>query len=126
MSQASSVISAFVSALSRQDRAAARELMADGAPMKFPGGAVFTDVGSFIEWARSRYRTADYRYDSMEELSVGGDTVVYARGVIEGELNDGAVFSGVRVVDRFKIRDGKIVEKEAWSDMADYLRRQGL
>ncbi len=94
--------------------------------MTFPGGNVFTDVSAFIEWARGRYRAATYRYDSIDEMASGRDVVVYARGVIDGELNDGTTFSGIRVVDRFRIRDGKIVEKEAWSDMADYLRRKRL
>lgn len=125
MSGASAVIEQFIDAINRQDIGRARKVMTSDATMRFPGGNTFTDVGAFIEWTKGRYRRAVYTYDSLEQLVIAGATIVYARGSIAGELNDGESFQGVRVVDRYTIENGLIRDKEAWSDMADYLRRKG-
>jgi len=122
----SSIARKFIEAINDRDASVARTMMADGATMTFPGGNTFVDVGAFLDWAKGRYRKASYSYDNIEEIVAGSKTIVYARGSIEGELNDGEKFAGIRVVDRFEIADGKIVRKEAWSDMADYLRKRAV
>jgi limonene-1,2-epoxide hydrolase len=123
--QSSAVIMRFIEAVNRQDVSTARATMWEGATLTFPGGNVFTDVGAFFEWTKGRYRQATYRYDTIEEIATEGGFVVYARGTIEGESNDGSRFSEIRSIDRFELADGRIVKKEAWSDMADYLRKNG-
>lgn len=122
----SSIARKFVGAINGQDVALARAMMADGATMTFPGGNTFTDVGAFFVWAKGRYRRAIFSYDIVEEIATDSKTTVYACGAMEGELNDGETFAGVRVVDRFEMIGGKIIRKEAWSDMADYLRKKGI
>ncbi len=122
----SSIAREFIEAINDRDVSVARVMMADGATMTFPGGNTFTDVGAFLDWAKGRYRKAVYSYDDVEEIAAGSKTIVYARGSIEGELNDGEKFAGIRVVDRFEMIGGKIVRKEAWSDMADYLRKKAV
>lgn len=122
----SSIVRKFIEAINDRDVSVARGMMADGATMTFPGGSTFTDVAVFLEWAKGRYRKAIYSYDNVEEIAAGDKTIVYARGSIEGELNDGEKFAGIRVVDRFEMVGGKIIRKEAWSDMADYLRKKAV
>jgi limonene-1,2-epoxide hydrolase len=121
----SRIVTAFVEALNRRDLGAARDLMAQPSEMVFPGSAVFDDIERFFEWAKIRYRYATYRYDRLDTIDAGERAIVYAVGSIAGEMNDGETFSAVRVLDRFEIEGGKIVRKEAWSDMADFLRRKG-
>lgn len=121
---AAQVVSRFINAVNARDAESARTLLATGAELVFPGGNTFRDVGGFLEWTKGRYKNATYRYERIEELSADGDVVVYAAGTIDGELNDGSMFSGVRCLDRFQIHDGLISRKEAWSDMADFLRKR--
>lgn len=119
------VVTAFVDALNRQDVPAARALMAERLDMVFPGQATFNDIGTFLDWAKTRYRRATYRYARLDTVPAGARAIVYAQGTIDGEMNDGETFRDVRVIDRFEIENGRIVRKEAWSDMADYLRKRG-
>ncbi len=121
----SRVVTAFAAALNRRDVDAARALMIEPTEMVFPGSTVFHDVEHFFEWTKTRYRRATYNYDRLDTVDGGENSVVYAIGSIEGEMNNGETFSNIRVIDRFEIRNGRIARKEAWSDMADFLRRKG-
>jgi limonene-1,2-epoxide hydrolase len=121
----SNVVTAFAAALNRRDIDAARALMAVPTEMIFPGSTVFHDVGYFFEWTKTRYRRATYNYDRLDTVDGGENTVVYANGTIAGEKSNRETFSDIRVIDRFEIQNGRIARKEAWSDMADFLRRKG-
>ena len=56
-----------------------------------------------------------------------GDSVVYNTGTLYGEWPDGTPFDGNRYVDRFVVRDGKIVRMDVWNDSAErLLDRNGL
>jgi SnoaL-like domain len=123
--QSSTIVTRFIEAINHRDEPTARSMMHEGATLTFPGGIVFTDVGAFFEWTKGRYRQANYSYSTLEEIATEGGFVVYARGTIEGEANDGSRFSSIRSIDRFELADGRILKKEAWSDMADYLRKNG-
>jgi hypothetical protein len=118
------IIQEFISAVNNRNAVAARRWLSPDAELRFPGDALFGDIEELLRWASTRYREAFYRYDSFEELSLPDREIVYARGRISGELNDGEAFSNVRVIDRFEISEGRIVSKEAWSDIADFLRKK--
>ena len=45
-------------------------------------------------------------------------TVVYNYGGLRGEWADGTPFEGIRYIDRFLIRDGRIVDQKVWNDLA--------
>jgi limonene-1,2-epoxide hydrolase len=122
--QPAEVVASFLDALNRSDADAAGALTARQAPMVYPGGTVLHDVAEFLRWARTRYRRATYTYQRFDVIAQGDRAVVYAVGSIDGELNDGEAFSQVRVIDRFEVQDGIIVSKEAWSDVADLLRKK--
>jgi hypothetical protein len=48
-----------------------------------------------------------------------GETIVYNLGTLHGEWPDGTPFEGNRYVDRFVVRDGKIVQMDVWNDSAE-------
>jgi hypothetical protein len=50
-----------------------------------------------------------------------GETIVYNLGTLYGEWPDGTSFDGNRYVDRFVVRDGKIVQMDVWNDSAERL-----
>ena len=58
------------------------------------------------------------RSDVVEGL---GETIVYNLGTLYGEWPDGTSFEGNRYLDRFVVRDGKIVQMDVWNDSAERL-----
>ena len=64
------------------------------------------------------------------DVATGADAqeaIIYNTGTLYGEWPDGRSFEGNRYVDRFVIRDGKIVRMDVWNDSAEILlTRTGL
>lgn len=109
------VVRAYLDAMERRDLAAAKSFLAPGFYMVFPGGRRFTALEELVEWAKGRYRRALKQYAAFE---VSGDTV-YCFGTLHGELLDGTPYSGIRFIDRFTVKDGKLVDQNVWNDMAE-------
>ncbi|MNK53286.1 SnoaL-like domain protein [compost metagenome] len=115
----------FIDAIHHGDADAALRTLGPRYELIFPGPASFSDVRAIFEWFGKRYTSAHYRYGHMDAIEFPKKVVVYAAGTVDGVLLDGTRFSGVRYIDYFEIVAGKIVRKEVWSDMADFLRRSG-
>jgi ketosteroid isomerase-like protein len=119
-------VRAYLAAMERRDLAAAQALLAPGFVMTFPGGKRFETLEQLVEWAKSRYRRALKRYDRYDTAShADGSAVVYCFGTLHGELHDGKPYEGVRFIDRFTVRDGRLVDQMVWNDMAETLGRLG-
>ena len=114
------VVRAYLDAMERRDLAAAKSFLAPGFYMVFPGGRRFTALEELVEWAKGRYRRALKKY---ERFDVAGDAV-YCYGTLHGELLDGKAYAGVRFIDRFTVRDGKLVDQNVWNDMAESALRR--
>jgi len=50
--------------------------------------------------------------------------VVYCFGTLYGEWPDGRPFEGIRFIDRFVARAGKLADQKVWNDLGEQLRRQ--
>ena len=111
------VVRAYLDAMERRDLAAAKSLLAPGFQMVFPGGQRFAALEELVEWAKGRYRRALKKYDAFE---VSGDAV-YCFGTLHGERLDGTPYAGVRFIDRFTVKDGKLVDQNVWNDMAELM-----
>jgi ketosteroid isomerase-like protein len=121
LSKAETIVRQYLDAMERRDLAAAKSFLAPGFFMVFPGGQRFTALEELVEWAKGRYRRALKTY---ERFDVSGDTV-YCFGTLHGELLDGKAYSGVRFIDRFTVRDGKLVDQNVWNDMGEMRLRAG-
>lgn len=122
--EARSRILEFIEAVRVADAETAQQYLAPDATLTFPGPTTFDSLQTFFAWASQRYKNPIYHYDEFDLVQI--DTIktrVYAAGTIDGELLDGRHFAGVRFLDRFEFVDKMIVRKDAWSDMADRLRR---
>jgi hypothetical protein len=95
---------------------AARHLAPD-AELIFPGGKRYRNLDELAEGSRGRYRSIGKRRDRYETAEDG--TLVYSIGRLCGENNHGVRFDHVRYVDRFRLRDGLIVEQWVWNDLAE-------
>ena len=110
-------VRAYLDAMERRDLAAAKAFLAPGFFMVFPGNKRFEALEQLVESAKGRYRSARKTYERYE---TAGDAV-YCYGTLHGELLDGAPYSGIRFIDRFTVRGGKLVDQNVWNDMAEVL-----
>jgi ketosteroid isomerase-like protein len=116
----------YLGAMERRDLAAAQALLAPRFFMLFPGGNRFETLEALVEWATPRYRRALRTYDRFDVAPQSdGAAVVYCFGKLHGERNDGSAFAGIRFIDRFTVRAGKLVDQMVWNDLAEVLGKPG-
>lgn len=112
------VVEDFLAAVGRGDHAAAAKHLADDVVMIFPGGRRYTTLEELAAASARRYRWVDKHRTEYEAFrDGGGDVVVWSMGTLYGENNAGVRYDGVRYVDRFRLRDGRIVEQRVWNDL---------
>jgi phenylpyruvate tautomerase PptA (4-oxalocrotonate tautomerase family) len=111
-------VKAFLSAMERRDLAAAGIFLADDFRMVFPGNAEFTVLEDLVHWSGSRYRWVKKSYEAFDECFGEAETIVYCFGTLSGEWPDGTPFDGIRFLDRFTVRDGKLLDQRVWNDLA--------
>lgn len=112
------VVEDFLAAVGRGEHDAAGKHLADEAVMIFPGGKRYSTLRELAEASASRYRWVDKHRTEYEAFTdANGDVVVWSMGTLFGENNAGVRYDGVRYVDRFRLRNGKIVEQRVWNDL---------
>lgn len=111
------IVRSYLDAMERRDLAAARRFLAPGFFMVFPGNKRFDSLEQLVDAAKGRYRSAKKTYERFDSAN----NEVYCFGTLHGELLDGTAYSGVRFIDRFTVRDGKLVDQNVWNDMAEVL-----
>lgn len=107
----------YLAAIEEGRRADAARHLAPDAELVFPGGKRYRNLDELAEGSRGRYRSVGKHRD-IYEIS-GAGTLVYSIGRLFGENNHGVRFDHVRYVDRFRLRDGLIVEQWVWNDLAE-------
>ncbi|MDX2225367.1 MAG: nuclear transport factor 2 family protein [Rhodospirillaceae bacterium] len=120
MATAVEIVESFLNAMGRRDFAALEALMAPDFKMTVSGGHVFRHPREFAAQSRGRQRSAKKTTDRYEEIPHDKGSVVYAMGSMAGEWNDGTTYANVRYIDRFDVQNGKIVDMNVWSDMAEF------
>jgi hypothetical protein len=77
---------------------------------------------SRYKWVKKRFRQTDVVIGAGDQ-----EAIVYNIGTLYGEWLDGTAFEGNRYVDRYEVRNGKIVQMDVWNDSAErLLLRAGL
>ncbi|WP_169951210.1 nuclear transport factor 2 family protein [Microbispora sp. H11081] len=113
------VVEDFLAALGRGDQARAETHLAEGVVMIFPGDKRYATLRELAQASAPRYRHVDKHRTEYEAFSdADGDVIVWSMGTLFGENNAGVRYDGVRYVDRFRLRDLKIVEQRVWNDLA--------
>ncbi len=109
----------FLGSMERRDLEAAETVLAEGFRMVFPGGAEYLRLQDLVTGAKGRYKWVAKRLTAVESFSGGSETVVWVRGTLYGENVHGVSFSGIRFVDRFGSKGGKLTTQDVWNDLAE-------
>lgn len=113
----------FMDAMERGDLVVAGALLGPGFLLHAPGGLQFRELADFMAFGRTRYleiHKAERQFDAAEAVQ---GIVVYAHGVLAGRWLDGTGFQGLRYVDRFLIRENRIVELSVLNELAEFMPR---
>ena len=118
------ICEAFLGAMERRDLDRARSFVAaDGLEMVFPGGARYPGLDAMVAGAAGRYRFVGKHFDRRDSWGAEGRESVLIAGTLHGEWLDGSRFEGIRFVDLFDLRDGRIWRQQVWNDMGEYKLR---
>ncbi len=114
----------FLDTMEARDLDKAKSFLAEGFTMVFPGGGTMTTLEELIAWSKPRYQKVGKHYDRFDECPSGPDgdngTVVYCYGTLHGVWLDGTPFDGIRFIDRFTVKGGKLADQMVWNDMGEY------
>ena len=118
MSDPVEIVQTYLAAMEARELDKAKSMLGEGFQMVFPGTGVMNTLEQLINWAGPRYRFVTKAYDGFDALP-GKVAVVYCYGTLAGEWPDGTAFSGIRFIDRFELRDGRIIRQDVWNDIAE-------
>ena len=107
----------FLTLFAERRYAEANAYLGPDCQMLFPGNVVFTDCTEVPVRAASIYRWVKKVFERFDEHQTPEGTVVYNYGGLRGEWLDGELFAGVRYIDRFLVREGRIVDQKVWNDL---------
>jgi ketosteroid isomerase-like protein len=121
------MVERFMLASMEGDRTITDELMAPDIEVVFTGGRKFAKPDDVKAFNADRYRWVKKAIERYDVAFADDEIVVYSLGTLYGEWPDGEAFEGNRYVDRFVIKNGRIVKMDVWNDSAERLMiRSGL
>jgi hypothetical protein len=117
--EAEAFVKHFLRTMEARDLETAEAMMAPGARITFPGGKVYSSQREMVEASRGRYQWVKKTFDRVDSFTEDDGQVVYVMGTLHGVNRHGLPFSGVRYIDRFRLKDGLIVQQDVWNDLAE-------
>jgi hypothetical protein len=111
------------------DPVGARAFVSPEMRIRFTGAREMQDPAECTSFNTGRYAWVKKRFEQTDVVATpdGADAIVYNIGTLYGEWPDGTPFEGNRYVDRYVVRQGKIVQMDVWNDSAErMLLRAGL
>jgi phenylpyruvate tautomerase PptA (4-oxalocrotonate tautomerase family)/limonene-1,2-epoxide hydrolase len=108
----------FLMAMQDRDLDKAKSFLGDAFVMTFPGGIQLTKLEDLVSWAKGRYIFVKKEFESFDTTWRSEHAVVYCHGTLHGQWLDGSEFAGIRFIDRFEVKRGKLVRQQVWNDMA--------
>jgi ketosteroid isomerase-like protein len=111
------------------DPDSARQFCAAELEIRFTGNRLMRDPAEATAFNKARYKWVKKKFGPTHVVAGGTaeETTVYQTGHLYGEWLDGTPFENNRYVDRYVVKNGKIVRMEVWNDSAEWLLvRAGL
>ena len=119
--EAADIVERFLEASMIPDPVAAARFMAPDVKITFTGGRKFDHPSGTTAFNAKRYKWVKKKMERSDVAPGTTETIVYNTGTLYGEWPDGTPFEGNRYVDRFVVRNGKIVQMDVWNDSAERL-----
>lgn len=116
---AADLVRDFLGQMQRRDLEAARAFLAPDFMMTFPGDVRLKRLEDLVAFGETRYRRIWKTFVGFDEAPGIDETVVYCHGTLAGEWPDGTPFEGIRFIDRFVVREGKIAGQWVWNDIGE-------
>jgi hypothetical protein len=110
----------YLRTMEARDLDTARDMLGPGFYTIFMGGHRFASPEELVAFQKGRQQNTWKAFQRFDEIESDDGTVVFCFGTLQGELMDGTPYQNIRYVDRFTIRDGKIVDQMVWNDMAEH------
>ena len=118
--EAVALVERFLTLVEERRLEDAEQMLAPDAVIEFPGGRRFGRLAELSGYSASRYRWVRKRRDAFDAGRLAdGALLVLSRGTLHGENCHGKLFEGVRYLDRFVVRDGRIAEQLVFNDLAE-------
>jgi SnoaL-like domain len=117
--EAAEIVERFLVASMVPDPETAARHIAPDLRITFTGGRVYSHPRETALFNAGRYKWVKKKMERSDVVAGLGETVVYNLGTLYGEWPDGTPFEGNRYVDRFVVRNGKIVQMDVWNDSAE-------
>jgi hypothetical protein len=120
-SSAAQIVEQFLIASMVPDPVTAARYISPDLKITFTGGRSYSHPSQTAAFNARRYKWVKKKMERMDVVPGGRETIVYNLGTLYGEWPDGTAFEGNRYVDRFVVREGKIVAMDVWNDSAERL-----
>jgi len=125
--KAASIVEKYLAASMIPDPVAAARYIADDLKLTFTGGRKMSHPRDSAAFNAKRYKWVKKKIERSDVVPGEHETIVYNLGTLYGEWPDGTPFESNRYVDRFVVRNGKIVQMDVWNDSAErILIRNGI
>jgi len=118
---AAEIVERFLAASMVPDPETAARYIAVDLKLTFTGGRRMSHPRESAAFNAKRYKWVRKKMERTDVVPSARETIVYNLGTLYGEWPDGTPFEGDRYVDRFVVRDGKIVQMDVWNDSAERL-----
>ena len=116
------LVKGFLNAMENRNLSLAKSFLGDNFKLVFPGNQILFSLEEVIFWAQKRYNWVKKNYDHFDSLITKNTIIVYCYGTLYGEWLNGNRFSEIRFIDRFTIKDKKLLDQLVWNDLAEYKR----
>jgi len=117
--RAKEIVEAFLVASMVPDPEKAGTYVSDDAVIHFTGATRMKHPRDMTAYNAARYNWVKKKMERSDVSPGDGETVVYGIGTLYGEWKNGKTFEGNRYVDRFVVKEGKIVKIDVWNDSAE-------
>lgn len=115
------IVEDFLEASMKPDPEKAATYMSADVKITFTGGRVMPNAYAITDFNSKRYSWVKKALGQFDAADNGDYVSVYSNGTLYGEWIDGSSFSNNRYLDRFEVRDGKIVRMDVWNDSAEWI-----
>ncbi|WP_127754395.1 nuclear transport factor 2 family protein [Devosia sp. 1566] len=119
--QDAEIVRQYLDASMIPDPDAAAEFVGPDFVVTFTGGRDYDHPRGPTGFNAARYKWVKKSMERFDVARSTDETVVYSIGTLYGEWPDGTPFKDNRYVDRFVVREGKIVKMDVWNDSAEWI-----